>query len=196
MKIFFDTEFTQLQKDADLISIGMVAENGETFYAEFSDYSNIKVNDWLEKNVINNLSKCTSDLETFARCTIYGDKLEISKYLHVWLSQFKFDKIEFVSDVCHYDFVLLIDLITDGNTALDMPHNISPICHDINYDIAKFFGISEEDAFNKSREEILEYFKTYINGGKHNAMYDALVIAMIYKVIQLHTPKLDGDNNG
>ena len=37
MKIFFDTEFTGLHKNTTLISIGLVAENGKKFYAEFND---------------------------------------------------------------------------------------------------------------------------------------------------------------
>jgi hypothetical protein len=38
MLIFFDTEFTDLHREAKLISIGLVAEEGErTFYAELSD---------------------------------------------------------------------------------------------------------------------------------------------------------------
>lgn len=38
MLIFFDTEFTDLHWEAKLISIGLVAEDGErTFYAELSD---------------------------------------------------------------------------------------------------------------------------------------------------------------
>ena len=39
MKIFFDTEFTGLHKNTTLISIGMIAEDGKTFYAEFTDYN-------------------------------------------------------------------------------------------------------------------------------------------------------------
>ena len=35
--IFFDTEFTDLHRDALLISIGLVSEDGRTFYAELSD---------------------------------------------------------------------------------------------------------------------------------------------------------------
>lgn len=37
MLIFFDTEFTDLHWEAKLISIGLVAEDGRTFYAELSD---------------------------------------------------------------------------------------------------------------------------------------------------------------
>lgn len=37
MLIFFDTEFTELGVDPRLISIGMIAEDGQTFYAELTD---------------------------------------------------------------------------------------------------------------------------------------------------------------
>ena len=35
-KVFFDTEFTGLQQDTDLISIGFVAEDGEELYIELN----------------------------------------------------------------------------------------------------------------------------------------------------------------
>lgn len=37
MLVFFDTEFTDFAEDAKLISIGMVTETGDSFYAELSD---------------------------------------------------------------------------------------------------------------------------------------------------------------
>ncbi len=37
MLIFFDTEFTDLHPAAKLISIGLVADDGRTFYAELAD---------------------------------------------------------------------------------------------------------------------------------------------------------------
>lgn len=37
MNVFFDTEFTGFYSDAKLISIGFVAETGQTFYAELID---------------------------------------------------------------------------------------------------------------------------------------------------------------
>ena len=54
MKLFFDTEFTGLHKNTTLVSIGIIAENGMTFYAEFTDYDKEKIDEWLEKNVIQN----------------------------------------------------------------------------------------------------------------------------------------------
>lgn len=39
MKIFFDTEFTGLQQNTSLISIGLVTEDDRSFYAELVDYN-------------------------------------------------------------------------------------------------------------------------------------------------------------
>lgn len=44
-RIFFDTEFTGLHKDTSLISIGLVSENGQKFYAEITDYDKSQIND-------------------------------------------------------------------------------------------------------------------------------------------------------
>lgn len=108
--------------------------------------------------------------------SVVGDRKWISEKLSDWLSQF--DSIQFVSDVCHYDFVLLIDLF---GTAWDLPENVSPVCHDINYAIAGYYGISEKEAFDKSREEIVKKLCGYeIAGKKHNALYDAEIIKAIY----------------
>lgn len=108
-----------------------------------------------------------------------GEAGWVESVLKIWISQF--DSIQFVSDVCHYDFILLIDLLTNGGTALDLPDGISAVCHDINSDIARRYGISEREAFDKSREEIIsELCDKPVMGNKHNALYDAEVIREIY----------------
>ena len=57
MKVFFDTEFTGLHQNTTLISIGMVAEDGQaSFYAEFTDYDQSQIDDWLQSNVVDKLS--------------------------------------------------------------------------------------------------------------------------------------------
>ena len=37
MLIFFDTEFTEIGVDPRLISIGLISEDDQTFYAELTD---------------------------------------------------------------------------------------------------------------------------------------------------------------
>ena len=110
---------------------------------------------------------------------VLGSKTDIQYELGEWLKQF--DSVQFVSDVCHYDMVLLIDIF---GGAFDLPKNVSAVCHDINQDIAKHYGISEREAFDKSREDIVsELCDAFIPSDKHNALYDAEVIKAIYKEV-------------
>lgn len=182
MNLFFDCEFTGLRKDTTIISIGIVSEDGKKFYAEFTDYDwDLAYKDkWVLENVVNKLHcrKRESEKEYMPNYHI-GTKYTISEMLKNWLKQF--DEVQLVSDVCHYDMVLLIDLF---GTAFDLPENVSPVCHDINADIARHYGISEREAFDKSREEIvLELCGKDIEGEKHNSLYDAEVIKAIYEEI-------------
>lgn len=185
MKLFFDCEFTGLRQNTTPISIGIVSEDGKKFYAEFTDYDESQCNDWITENVTSELLHDTEKwYEGIADRQIHGIKKIISYALKDWIQQFK--TIQFASDVCHYDFILLIDLLTNGGTALDLPKNISAACHDINQDIAKHFNISDREAFDMSREKIMnDLCKTedIVTGNKHNSLYDAEVIKAIYEEI-------------
>ena len=110
---------------------------------------------------------------------VLGSKADIRYELGEWLKQF--DSVQFISDVCHYDMVLLIDIF---GGAFDLPESVSAVCHDLNSDIARYYDISEREAFDKSREDIVsELYGRFIAGDKHNALYDAEVIKAIYKKI-------------
>lgn len=217
MKIFFDTEFTGLHKNTTLISIGLISEDGKSFYAELTDYNPEQCNEWIKNNVINNLylqhiyheSDCLKKIkeltangyiisenpnipETNALCQYdyfkpekngnmiaVGQGYWVGIALEEWFKQF--DDVELISDVCHYDMVLLIDLF---GSAFDLPETVGASCHDINQDIARHYGISDKEAFDKSREEIvLELCGKKIEGEKHNALYDAKIIKAIYEEI-------------
>lgn len=52
MKYFFDTEFDEDGKTIELISIGMVDENGREFYAVSNEFNPDKCNDWVKANVL------------------------------------------------------------------------------------------------------------------------------------------------
>ena len=80
MLIFFDTEFTELGIDPRLISIGLVAEDGErTFYAELSDtYAERDCNDFVLEAVLPHLAGGD------ARMTFR----ELAERLAAWLAAF------------------------------------------------------------------------------------------------------------
>ena len=190
MKLFFDMEFTGLHKETTPISLGIVSEDGKKFYAEFTDYDESQCNDWIKENVIKNLKLAgmgvgVSDTDENPPLRIVmGDKRYIRQEANEWIRQF--NKIQFVSDVCHYDFVLLIDLLTNGGTALDLPENISAVCHDLNMDIARHFHVSDLEAFDMSREQIMNDLcgpENVVTGDKHDSLYDADVMRAIYEEI-------------
>ena len=181
MKIFFDTEFTGLHKDTTLISIGFISEDKRCFYAELTDYDEKQCDDWIKRNVIEHLNMNTNEKDRkYIPNYHVGTKDGIGIALSNWFKQF--DEVELVSDVCHYDMVLLIDLF---GTAFDLPSNVSASCYDINQDIAMYYKISQNEAFDKSREEILfdKYKENIITGDKHNSLYDAKVIRELYQIL-------------
>ena len=55
LRLYFDTEFTELSKKGELISLAFISENGEIFYAEFDDFYIENCNEWVIENVISNL---------------------------------------------------------------------------------------------------------------------------------------------
>lgn len=186
MKIFFDTEFTGLHKDTTLISIGLVSEDGKIFYGESYDFDREQVDTWIQENVIDHTSYIKEISESSVMSValdfmyLVSTKEGLRNYLAEWFAQFD-EEIELVSDVCHYDMVLLIDLF---GSAFDIPKNICPVCHDINQDIADFHGINASEAFELSREAILETHGIEIEGNKHNALYDAKVIQAVYNILR------------
>jgi len=180
-RIYLDTEFEGLYKDAKLISLGLVSDDGKELYVEFNDIEVDKQDDWIKQNVLantvyyggKNVDTITNEFNYFV-----GNKEQINGVLRNWLSQF--DKVQIVSDVCHYDFVQFIDIF---GTAFDLPKNVSASCHDINQDIATYYYITDEEAFNVGREDILNDNGIILDGEKHNALYDAKVIKEIYNIV-------------
>lgn len=193
MKIFFDCEMTGLFKTANLISIGLISEDGKGFYAEFTDYDNFLLNQWIRENVIANLlfngqknDEMKKILNKHGIVSIKGNRQSIGDALRQWLSQF--ESVLYASDCSHYDFVLIIDLLY--KTALDIPMNHSKVCHDINYDIANHKSVDIVTAFDISRESLVPStspgmirYKDLIKAmNKHNSLYDAIIAREIYNI--------------
>jgi hypothetical protein len=195
MLIFFDTEFTDLKKDADLISIGLVSDTGKMFYAEFTDYSRDKCSDWVKKNVLNLLGnpKLMGNPLTQAFDTVYlaGDRKEISEQLIEWLKSFCDVELQFVSDCMHYDFVFLLDLLAQGNDLADIDLNLSFVCDDLNFYLSDVYRLSPSEAFDLSREELfhrLYFVKELPDEFKHNSLYDAYIIWKLYvKILPIYS---------
>lgn len=177
MKIYVDTEFTGLHKNTTLISVGLVDDDGNTFYGEFTDYDKTQVNEWITENVIGKLYLEQPVSLDGQNVCVKGDSEFIKSELLKWLGNY--DEVSFVIDVGHYDFVLLIDLLYGSGLAV--PDNVSKAYLELNNDIALYKGLSITDAFDYSREEIFkEVREEQLPINKHNALYDAIIIRGIY----------------
>jgi hypothetical protein len=56
MQLFFDCEFTDLSDSASLISVGLITQSGDQFYAELSGYEENACNDFVKATVLPLLS--------------------------------------------------------------------------------------------------------------------------------------------
>lgn len=194
LRVFLDTEFTGFVQDTTLISIGLVSKGG-TFYAEFNDYDETKIDSWLEENILRNLKfrppkegedeYLTWDL-TANNLAMRGNKSEIAEQLTDWLQRLfgvwpKHDRkhseeihvpsIEIWSDCLAYDWVLFCDLW--GGVS-----KVPKCVYYIPYDICTSFKERGIDP-DIDRKKFIG-----IAGGdikKHNALWDAKVIKLCYE---------------
>lgn len=179
-KVFMDTEFTGLHQFTELISIGLIDENGNTFYAE-NDFSLEQLKerdeDWIHENVIKNLNfrDCLGHFHDVinrpdgtTETIVLGSEKLLQFQLCIWLK--KYDYVEIWSDCLAYDWVLFNQLF---GHAFNIPHNVNYIPFDI-CTMMKVLGIDPD----VNREEFACMTK---NDVKHNALWDARVIKACYK---------------
>lgn len=168
-KIFFDTEFTGLHQNTTLISIGLIAESGETFYCELTDYDREQVDEWIHENVIQKLRLQASHNQADLKHTqLLGELSELKIALIVWLGQF--EQVELWSDCLSYDWVLFCNIF---GHAFNIPSNVYYIPFDI-CTLLKSKGINPDI----NREEFSGLDLSFVE--KHNALWDAQVIRFCY----------------
>lgn len=196
-KIYFDTEFTGLHKNTTLISIGLVSECGKYFYAELTDYDKSQIDEWLQKNVIDNLimsepkegeeeyysavrhisNDIGNNLFKSYSLQLRCNKEKLKEELTRWISQF--NELEFWSDCLSYDWVLFNDI---WGHAFNIPKNI----YYIPFDICTLFkekgidsDINREEFISELIPELNNELK--VSNKKHNSYWDALVIRGCHK---------------
>jgi len=199
---FLDCEFTGIQKDTTLVSIGLIAppynigDPKKTFYAELTDYAKEQVTPWLQHNVLSKLILKDYDVDRdydpySSDVKIKGGKIEVeqalSHWIHLLVVEGRHGKVKIWSDCLAHDWVLFCDLMTRGGE-LSFPHE--EILY-IPFDICTFFEIlgvdpdidREKFAFGETYSEMLKK--------KHNALWDAVVINACYDKLMLMLTRND-----
>ncbi|MCB1711064.1 MAG: 3'-5' exoribonuclease [Candidatus Riesia sp.] len=176
MKLFLDTEFTGLKTNAQLISIGIVAEDGSEFYAEFNDYET--PTQWVVDNVLPLLlDQNYMYLARHNEKVIFDkDRDDIKYCLQIWLSQW--DICEFVGDTLFIDWLLFLDLFE-----WQLPQNV----YYLPLDITTMFWVCGIDP-DITR---VDFVGLDLHEYKHNALFDAQVIQKCFN--KLMEMKINGN---
>lgn len=174
-KIFFDTEFTGLQLNTSLISIGLVTEHGFSFYAELNDYKKELLDTMgCKDDVLNSLqfkdSHNVSINENYSRhVTMKGDSHSVAIELSKWLQQF--GDVTMVADVLTWDWILFCELF---GGAFKIPQNV----HYIPIDISTIFDLK----LNNSDINRVEF--SGLDFSNHNALNDAYITKACYEILK------------
>lgn len=177
-KLFFDMEFTGLHQRTTLISLGIVAEDGQKFYAESMSYDRIQVDGWIYTNVIENLWVYRGMPTPPGIVYVHGKQSVITLALSRWLANF--EAVEMWGDTLAYDWVLFCELF---GGAQHIPSNVFYIPFDL---ATKFreYGIDpdvDRITFAGRQEEGRQ---------KHNALYDAITIKACHDRLSLFAPEV------
>lgn len=113
MRIFLDTEFIEDGKTIDLISIGMVREDGLVLYIESGECKLQLANPWVRQKVLPHL---------------IGDKSSRADIAQHILNFVGNEKPEFWAYYAAYDWVVLCQLF---GTMMDLPQGWPMYCKDI-----------------------------------------------------------------
>lgn len=127
MDLFMKAKFTGLQQNTTLLSLGLVAEDGRSFYAEFTDYDESQCDGWLYDNVFPKLElkdNCFTDI--LGCVNVRHNTRFITAELEEWLEQF--ENVVIWSDCGSHDWVLFCELF---GGALRIPKNVYYIPMDL-----------------------------------------------------------------
>lgn len=117
MRFWFDTEFIEDGRTIDLISIGMVAEDGRDFYAENIHCDRSRASQWVVENVLSQLTMGRDDPRMMTRSQMREAIIE-----------FAGDKPEFWAYYADYDWVALCQIF---GTMMDLPSGWPMYCRDV-----------------------------------------------------------------
>jgi len=150
IRVFLDTEFSGLVVDPKLISIGLVSEGGQTFYAELADtYSQEDVSDFARMAVLPHLEGGTA-LMTMR---------ELGERLAAWLTAFG-APVKLATDSRAWDWPWVQEIFYELGT---WPENLDgkPLLLTVNC-------LNDMDRFNDAVE------KAFASGlRRHHALDDA-----------------------
>lgn len=165
MKYFFDTEFIEDGKTIDLLSIGMVCEDGRELYLENSEADLNKASDWVRENVFSHM-RWSLDVQrprvSIARA-VYGfvtqDEYPPSSGFRTAPWPAAIPKPEFWAYYADYDWVVFCQLF---GRMIDLPDGFPQYCRDFKQVLDQYPSFTLDKTRNVFAYEV-----------EHNALDDA-----------------------
>lgn len=114
MKWFLDTEFDEDGKTIELISIGLVSEHGDQYYAVSSEFDEGHCNDWVKLHVLPKLGGARR-----------STRREIAQHIQQMLGT---EAPEFWGYYADYDWVVFCQLY---GRMVDLPAGYPQYCNDV-----------------------------------------------------------------
>lgn len=190
MRYFFDTEFIENGKTIDLISIGIVAEDGRKYYAISKDFNPNEADDWVVRNVLNKLppmllgDKLTHDSwwrklkwntpkinyldspNRIAKARYWKSNTQIKEDILQFCNIEKYGIPEFWAYYADYDWVVFCRLF---GKMIDLPKGFPMYCNDLKQ-LIEHLNINED-------------IDIIPNLNEHNALADAEYNQRLYEYI-------------
>lgn len=169
--IFLDTEFTGLTQDTQLLSLALLTDDEQSFYAEFTDYDAALLSAWHHEHVLPYLRlQAGTSITTQAKWEVAGDTPTVTRAVSAWLEQY--EQIEIWADCPAYDWVLFCQLF---GGALQLPKHIFYLP----FDLVTLFKAKGLDP-DTDRRAFASLDKQRA-GPQHNALVDAQVTRACYQ---------------
>ncbi|RUM45831.1 MAG: 3'-5' exoribonuclease [Desulfocapsa sp.] len=131
MRLWFDTEFIEDGKTIDLISIGVVREDGQMLYATNIECNKESACDWVKENVLPHVDVVPSfNGNTTVKLNATSKEIASS------MVEFCGEKPEIWAYYADYDWVVLCQLF---GTMMDLPDGWPMYCRDVKQ-LCDYFG--------------------------------------------------------
>ncbi len=128
MRYFLDTEFIEDGKTIDLISIGIVAEDGRKLYLQNQECDFTQASEWVRENVFRGLIGFNTDHLQPVGCEHWRTRSEIAAHVKGFCEPERYGKPEFWGYYADYDWVVFCQLF---GRMIDLPKGFPMYCRDI-----------------------------------------------------------------
>src|SRR5579885_1294105 len=182
-RYFLDTEFIEDGKTIDLISIGIVCEDGREYYAQSTEFQARKASDWVRTNVFPHLVVCCASPERDhikRRCDQPGcpwrTRAQIRDEILAFMDPQRYGPPELWGYYAAYDHVAFCQLF---GTMMALPSGFPMYTHDIKH-LGAMCGNPE--------------LPTQTSGNEHHALADARWNRDTYQLLmRYHRPSMTAE---